>query len=272
MKMTWDGTGLGEKDRRPGIIESLQKSAARGRRERQPDGTSQMGQDRGGSSQDGGAIEPAGPIRAFGVLRLLVFIVVLLWVLASIYKDPMFASAGQFLIVSHPVKKADVVVCLSGNPVERGLEALELVGEGYAPLVFIPREQTPEGLRMLQARGVDYPETRDLVFDMLKDLGLPPEALVSSDTPAVNTAEEAVLLRDVALAEGYERLIVVTSPHHTRRAWVAFRHAFKDTETEVIMRPSRFSDFQADNWWKQRRYAGEVILEYVKLGWYMWAL
>ena len=272
MKMTWDGTGGWNSEERAGLFDRLRQSASR----RGTDGSSYQppsrGEDAGRTAQGGEPIEPAGPGKTFGILRVLIFIAAMLWVLASVYRDPMLASAGRFLVVSHPLEKADLVVCLAGSPVERGLEAVELIKEGHASRVFIPREEPPEGLRTIRARGVEYPESGELILDMLVALGLSPGQVIVSDTAAGSTAEEAGLLRDVALAEGHQRLIVVTSPHHSRRAWIAFRHMFKDTGVTVIMRPSRFSGFQPEDWWKQRRYGREVILEYMKTAWYLWAL
>jgi hypothetical protein len=218
-------------------------------------------------------IDPGGGGgKILGVLRLVVFVVAVLWVLASVYRDPMLAAVGRFLVVSHPVEKADLVVCLTGSPVERGLEAVELIKEGYASRVFIPREEPWEAINVLRSRDVHYPESRELFFDMMKGLDLSPDALTSSETPAGSIAEEAELVRRVAASEGCKRIIVVTSPHQSRRAWVAFRHFFKGTDVSVIIRPSRFSDFQPGEWWKKQRYARDVILEYIKTAWYLWAL
>jgi uncharacterized SAM-binding protein YcdF (DUF218 family) len=217
-------------------------------------------------------IEPAGPSRAFGILRLVFFIVAVIWVLAGVYRDPMLAAVGRFLIVSHPLEKADLVVCLGGSPVDRGLEAAELVKEGYAPRIFISREDPPEAIEILRSRGVDFPENRHLTYEMLKALGLSSESLVVSDDVVSSTAEEAEQLRGLALDEGFSHLIVVTSPQHTRRAWIAFRHMFKDSGVSVSMRPARFSAFDPESWWKKHRYARQVMLEYMKILWYLWIL
>lgn len=272
MKMTWDGIGGEDSQKSSGLIERLQKSASRRQEDRKAARPSSASSDTDWAGQGGGALEPGGPGRAFTILRLLVFAAAVLWVLASLYRDPMLASAARFLIVAHPLEKADMVVCLSGSPVDRGLEAVQLIEEGYADRVFIPREDPLEGIRVLHARGAVYPESRELVFEMLSALGLPSEALASSDIPAGSIAGEALLVRNVAIAEGYRKIIVVTSPQQSRRAWIAFRHFFKDTDVGIIVRPTRFSGFQPDNWWKSRYYLRDVMLEYLKIVWYLWAL
>jgi uncharacterized SAM-binding protein YcdF (DUF218 family) len=267
MKATSDGmsSARGTRGKVPDLFERLQKPASRTREDRTP---KEHGLHTGGKDP----IEPSRPSRAFGILRFVVLIVAVGWVLAGVYKAPMLAAVGRFLIVSHPLEKADVVVCLGGSPVDRGLESAELVKEGHAPRIFISREEPPEALDILRSRGVDFPEGRQLTHEMLEALGLPRESLIVSDEPVSSTAEEAAQVRTIALDEGFSRLIVVTSPQHSRRAWIAFRHVFKDSGVSVSVRPSRFSGFEPENWWKKHRYARQVVLEYMKILWYLWVL
>lgn len=267
MKTTSDGMSSARETRGkvPDLFERLQKSASRTKAARIP-------QQRDPQTGVNGPIEPSRPSRAFGILRFVVLIVAVGWVLAGIYKAPMLAAVGRFLIISHPLEKADMVVCLGGSPVDRGLESAELVKEGYAPRIFISREEPPEALDILHSRGVDFPEGRQLTYEMLEALGLSLESLIVSDEPVSSTAEEAAHVRTVSLGEGFSRLIVVTSPQHSRRAWMAFRHVFKDSGVSVSIRPSRFSAFEPENWWKKHRYARQVVLEYMKILWYLWVL
>ena len=91
------------------------------------------------------------------------------------------------------------------------------------------------------------------------------------DDPASSTAEEAGQVRRLAIAESFSNLIVVTSPQHSRRAWIAFRPML-DHGITVTIRPSRFSGFEPESWWKMHRYARQVVLEYMKILWYLWIL
>jgi uncharacterized SAM-binding protein YcdF (DUF218 family) len=262
-----------EKKNRAGVLpflERLQRNGSSRKTGRRPTPEPETAAE--SESYDREPIEPSGPGKAMGVLRLVVFAVAVIWVLAGVYRDPMLAAVGRFLIVSHPIERADMVVCLGGGAVERGLEAAELVKEGYVPRVFICREEAPDALQVLRARGGWYPETWELTRDMLESLGLSADILVIPDVPAASTAQEAEQLRSYAASEGFNSLIVVTSPQHTRRAWIAFRHMFEDTGVSVSMRPTRFSGFEPEGWWKRRKYVRDVILEYMKIVWYLWAL
>ncbi len=275
MKATSDGVSSGRENREklPDLFGKLQKTVPRRKAESRPSQSPRPSMENGGPrTVERDPIEPAGPSRAFGILRLVLFIVAVIWVLAGVYKTPILATVGRLLIVSHPLEQADLAVCLGGSPVDRGLEAAELVKEGYAPRIFISRGEPPEAIEILRSRGVDFPENRQLTYEMLKDLGVSSESLVVSDEAVSSTAEEAEQLRRLALAEGFSHLIVVTSPQHTRRAWIAFRHMFKDSGVSVSIRPARFSAFDPENWWKKHRYARQVVLEYMKILWYLWIL
>jgi uncharacterized SAM-binding protein YcdF (DUF218 family) len=275
MKATSDGVSSGRENREKlqDLFGKLQKTVPRRKAGARPSQSPRPSMENGGQrTGERAPIEPAGPSRAFGILRLVLFIVAVIWVLAGVYKAPILAAVGQFLIVSHPLEQADLVVCLGGNPVDRGLEAAELVKEGYAPRIFISREEPPDAIDVLRSRGVDFPEDYELTYEMLEALGLLEESLIISEDPVSSTAEEAEQMQRLAIAEGFSCLIVVTSPQHSRRAWMAFRHVFKDSGVSVSIRPSRFSAFEPENWWKKHRYARQVVLEYMKILWYLWVL
>ncbi|MFH0845592.1 MAG: ElyC/SanA/YdcF family protein [Pseudomonadota bacterium] len=83
-----------------------------------------------------------------------------------------------------------------------------------------------------------------------------------------STAGEAMMLREVVKKGGYRSLILVTSPTHSRRAWLTYRKAFEDEKIRIIMHPSHYSGFRPNDWWKKRRYIREVLIEYEKLMYY----
>jgi len=231
--------------------------------------------DRGGDSgerttaTDSTPIEPTGS-RVSGIARLkwLFFALALLYVLVSAYHVPILTSVGRYLVVEQPPVKSDLLVCLPGGNVERGLATADLYNRGFAPRVFVGRELIPEGYDILKGRGVSYPESRDLMIQMLKALGVPESAILTSDTPSGSTVMEATIVSGVVKKNGYRSLILVTSPTHSRRAWLVFRKAMEKDGVRVLMVPSSYSKFKAEAWWQDRKYAKEVLLEYQKLTYY----
>lgn len=205
------------------------------------------------------------------LLKVLVFAVFLGYVLVSYYREPILRHVGSYLVVAHPAEKSDLIVCLMGRPVERGLTAAEAYREGLAPAVYVGREALPEGYEVLRRKAVPYPETRDLLCMMLRGLGVPPSDCIVGERVAGSTYEEARVIRDLVEKRRCRSIIVVTSPTHTRRAWLTFERVFKGLDVRIRMMPSTHSAFRPESWWKSEACLEEVMVEYQKLIYYAFA-
>ncbi|MCP4667076.1 MAG: YdcF family protein, partial [Deltaproteobacteria bacterium] len=219
--------------------------------------------------QDNRPIEPEGKtFNRFSVFKLVLFLIFVAYMLVSAFHVPILTRMGKYLVVEHPLKKSDLIVCLSGSSVERGLEVAELYKKGLAPGIFITRGELPAGYEALQKKGGHYPEERSLVVRLLQGLDVPRSACLSSDRFVSSTFDEAKLLWEITKERGYKSLIVVTSPTHTRRTWLTFQKVFEKGDVVIAVKPSRYSNFRSDGWWKTRQYVREVIFEYQKLIYY----
>jgi uncharacterized SAM-binding protein YcdF (DUF218 family) len=202
------------------------------------------------------------------LVKSIFFIAVLLYVLIAYYHIPVLTFLGRYLVVEHTPSKSDVIVCLSGGHIERGMETADVFLDGLGSLVFIARERPPDGHRVLRARGITYPDTTDLLVDLLERLGVPEEAVLRSNRVARSTLHEAEIVRDLMNKKGYGSAIVVTSPTHARRAWMTFQRVFDGQDIRLQMVPSKYSTFKPDGWWKDRKHVKDVIIEYQKLVFY----
>ena len=215
-------------------------------------------------------IEPRGKtLRRPSLFKWILFLFLVAYVLITYYHAPLLTFLGRYLIVEHPPKEADLIVCLMGKPVERGLAAADLYRQGLGSSIFVGREKPPDGNSELVKRGVHFPEERDLLVMMLNGLGVPRSACITGDRFIEGTLGEAKIVREVALKRGFKSMIIVTSPTHTRRAWLTYRNLFEKEGTKIMMVPSSYSDFKANDWWKTREYFREVIIEYQKLIFYI---
>jgi uncharacterized SAM-binding protein YcdF (DUF218 family) len=222
------------------------------------------------ASPDSRPIEPERKkMGRVGLLKWLFFLLALLYVLFSYYHAPILAHLGRYLIVAHPPQKSDLIVCLAGGNVERGLAVADAYEKGLAPRIFMAREVPPDGYGWLKERGVDYPETVDLMMKLLEGLGIPRSAFLTSDRPAKSTFDEANLVKDVLMKSDYNSIIIITTPYHCRRTWLTFRKVLEENDVRILMLPSSYSDFKPEDWWKKRRYLREIIIEYQKLIYYM---
>ena len=211
-------------------------------------------------------IEPQGrKVTRPRILKWVIFLVFIAYILISYYRAPILTSFGNYLVVGHSLKKADLIVCMMGRPVERGLAAAELYGMGLATKIFVGREELPNGYAVLEEKKVHYPESRDLLIMMLEGLGVPRSDCIASDNFVDSTFEEAKIVKEIALKQGYRTLIIVTSPMHARRALLTFKKVFGKDDVKIMMLPSKFSDFRSNDWWKKKKYLREVIIEYQKL-------
>jgi uncharacterized SAM-binding protein YcdF (DUF218 family) len=207
-------------------------------------------------------------LRKPSFFKWAIFAALIGYTLISYYHAPILKYVGNYLLVEHSLKKADIIVCLMGSSIERGLGTAELYRMGMAPRVFIGREELPQGIQVLRERGVHYPESRELLAAMLEGLGIPRSAFVFSDSSAAGTIGEARAVRESVLEKGYRSLIIVTSPIHTRRALLTFEKVFEKDDVRILVTPTPYSGFRPDDWWKTRSYVREVIIEYQKLIYY----
>ncbi len=211
-------------------------------------------------------IEPGGrQASRMSLIKWLLFLAVLIYMLFSYFRVPVLTGLGRFLVVEHPVKAAELVVCLGGAPVERALAVAEIHRQGLAPKVLLPRDKRPDGVELLEQRGGRYPESQEVLAGMLTQLGVPAGALVLAQKPVASTLEEAQMVRDYCREENVRSLIVLTSPYHSRRAWMVYRKVFEGEKREVIMRPTPYSGFRVTDWWEREEYLGKAAVEYLKL-------
>ena len=206
--------------------------------------------------------------RGWVLFKWVFFIAVFFYVLLSYFHAPILIQLGKYLVVQHPLEKSDLIVCLAGGDVERGLASADLFTRGLAPRVFIARETIPDGLETLKQKGIAYPESIDRMTMILRGLGVPETAVIRSEQPVQSTFEEAERVGAVVTDKKYRSLILVTSPTHSRRVWLTFRKAIPDKEVRITVMPTPYSKFRAEDWWKTRRYVRDVIMEYQKLIYY----
>ena len=176
-----------------------------------------------------------------------------------------FLQLGRFMAREDPLQKADAIFVFAGRYVERPLEAADLYRDGYAPRIVVTRATGDQATFELERRRVRIPTEHDLTADMLRQVGVPPDALVSPAFVHDNTAEEARTLRELALQHRWRRVIVVSSKYHLRRIMVAVAHSLEGTGVEVLARGSRYDQSTPDRWWTRRSDIRALAAEVPKL-------
>jgi uncharacterized SAM-binding protein YcdF (DUF218 family) len=204
----------------------------------------------------------------FSILKWLFFLVFIIYFALSAYRVPLLVKLGNYLIVEHEAKKADVIVCLGGKGVGNTLAAIDAYKKGLAPYIFRGKELKPDGLDYLKEKVKNYPTNFDLFALVTKGFGVPEKVILSSEDRVGSTIGEARLVRRFVLDRGFKSLIVITSLTHSRRAWLTFKKVFKDYDIRIISLPSHYHLFNPKDWWTNRKYTKELIIEYQKLIYY----
>ncbi len=195
------------------------------------------------------------------ILRIAVGIALVAMVAAAL----LLRGAGRYLVVNHPLERADAIVVLGGARVDRWLEAVDLYRDGWAPHIVLSPGRIERSEVRLREAGIRFPAEAELIRDAMVQMKVAPDAIVILPTSVDNTAQEATSVRQAALAAGWHRLIVVTSNYHTRRSLFAFEREFQRTSVEIRMRATRYDTATPDRWWTSRGDFRWVTSELQKL-------
>ena len=177
---------------------------------------------------------------------------------------PVLRLIGRALVVEDPVAKADAIVVVAGGTPSREEAAARLFREGLAPDVVLSNQFTPDRVRQLitmGARRFDYQGESRVV---LEQRGVPAQAIVALSQPVKTTEAELKVVGEAARSRGWRRVILVTSPQHSRRVKLVWsRQAPADIES--IVRIAQDDDFLDGDWWRKRREAEAILHEYLGL-------
>jgi uncharacterized SAM-binding protein YcdF (DUF218 family) len=170
------------------------------------------------------------------------------------------AKAGTSLVVTGRAVTPEAIVMLASHEWERLPEAARLARENASAVVVLtePRELSPFNCHLCAQRT-----------DWLANLGVDRQRVVVLPQKARNTYEEAVSVRAYCEAHAVRRLVIVTSPYHTRRALAVFTAVLTGTGTTVGVVPALSASSARPGWWwwlpDDRAY---VAYEWAALAWY----
>jgi uncharacterized SAM-binding protein YcdF (DUF218 family) len=170
---------------------------------------------------------------------------------------------GRRLIRIDPLVRSELIVVLGSSRLERTLEAGVLFREGWAPRILLlrPPDVVRDSLR--KQLGLHVPVFLDIEKDALRQMGVPPGAVLESPHTQDSTRTEATAVAGYARQHGLHRIILVTSPYHTGRAASLFRKAARGA-FEVCTRSTRYERADPDNWWRRFPDRTDVVFEYLK--------
>jgi uncharacterized SAM-binding protein YcdF (DUF218 family) len=174
--------------------------------------------------------------RIFRLLKYLFLLVALLTLAAYFYPE-------KFLCVDSGPASGDVIVLLGGGLHERPFRVAQLYRQHVAPRIIITGQGDDEiNRQILLQNGV-------------------PASAIEVENKSKTTQENAVNTLILLRAEKVNRVILVTSWYHSRRALKTFEHYAPDIL--FFSRPSYFA-FASDDW-KKTGTTKRMRLEFLKL-------
>jgi uncharacterized SAM-binding protein YcdF (DUF218 family) len=149
---------------------------------------------------------------------------------------------------------ADAIVAISGgDTAARTQEAITLYQNGWAPKLIFSGA----------ARDTSSPSNAAAMKRQATDAGIPVSAITVEEF-ARDTQENAEKIQSITSGKNVQRLILVTSAYHQRRANIEFRHTFTPA-TQIINHPVPIDKHWSVLWWLTPSGWWLAISEVVKI-------
>jgi len=202
------------------------------------------------------------------LVKRLCIIIIILFSISLFYKDILRGYASLF-IVDTAHKGADAILVLGGNSRVRVPYAIELLKKGYAKNILLtdPRPQ--------QIKYKFIQSEQDIARLILKSEGVKYGIVKSQKIGgATSTLEEAYDFAHFLEKYKLERVIIVTSSFHTRRALYTFQKVLssKDIQTKIEVSPAFNYRYRVSYWWESEQGLLDFIPEFFKMVIYIFSL
>jgi uncharacterized SAM-binding protein YcdF (DUF218 family) len=173
------------------------------------------------------------------------------------------AIAGEALVVRHAIDRPDAIISLASHEWERLPEAARQARAFTDATVYLT---IPQVVTIFTCHDCANRVAR------LRALGVEESRVQTLTLRGPGTYAEAVSSLDVAKRTGAKRLLIVTSPYHTRRSLAVFRKVFEDSGVAIGIEPAiASSQARPSTWWWHADDRAYVPYEWAALVYYAWA-
>lgn len=174
----------------------------------------------------------------------------------------LIQQAGAALIVSHPLAAPDAIVSLASHEWERLPETARLAARHPEAVVLLTDPPV-----VTEANCHDCPGR----VERLQALGVPPSRIRHVPIVTAGTHGEALAVRAFAAEHRLRRLVIVTSPYHTRRSLATFTQVLGATDHVLGVAPAPVSPPVRPGWWWWVPYdRAYVAYEWAAVSYYWW--
>ncbi len=193
------------------------------------------------------------------LLRILLWLAVTGGVVAAVLAFVGLYAGAWLAAPAQPPRRADAIVALGGDDGDRALRALGLYREGYAPTLV---------LTGLEYGNAAPPAALTWRADFLEAHGVPRSA-VRFEMVSRNSFSEATSILALMRQERWHTVIVVSDPPHMRRLAWTWSRVFAGSGLDYVLVASKPDWWSADGWWRDEKSGAFVIMEYIKLSYYV---
>lgn len=184
----------------------------------------------------------------------------LLGAILLLNRERVLLAVGEILVIQDELVPADVIHVISG-PDHRTDYGIALYKQGYGKQLFFTGGWCPD----IQGVHAERGEERALAQGIL------PQAIAIDGSEVQSTYSEALRLKaylDQSPVPVHS-VIIVSDPHHMRRARWAYRRVLGDAiSLQMAPVPYELSPYERD-WWTAPKSTRMVRDEYLKLAYYI---
>lgn len=195
----------------------------------------------------------------------LLLLLVLLGLVAYVFRVPIMRSAAEHLIREDELSKAEVAFVLGGSSQDRGKEAAKIYLEGWVPQLVTTGENIPS---VLEIKGIQETEAQITKAQIVAS-GVHPSVCIVLNK-GTSTMEEAHAVLEFCKRHGYRKVMVISNKYHLRRIHRVFRPMFREADIELVLHGTASSHYNELEWWKTEEGMIAFHNEYMKLLYYWW--
>jgi uncharacterized SAM-binding protein YcdF (DUF218 family) len=186
-------------------------------------------------------------------------------------------NAGSFLVYSKSINKEQnqVIFIFIGTLSDRVLAASDLYQSTTSSKIVYGKTVDTE-FKFLDSLGIKQCSNTDKIRLALSALKVPDSNIIVLESKNRSTIDEANLM--LSYLEKYRdinKIALVTSSYHSRRAYLILRDRLSKLNREVFIDvyPSTYSHVNLSKWWDKKEDAVYVFTEYSKLiSYYTWEI
>ncbi len=175
-----------------------------------------------------------------------------------------FRNVGRWLVAPDALEPARAVVVLSGRVPYRAMEAAEIYRQGWAPEIWLLKDSEEASREAFARLGIHHISEAEYDQQVLERLGVPGKAIRVLEPPTTNTADEERHIAAELRRVGGDKVILVTSPLHTRRT-KSIWHIVVGDHHEVIVRYDTSEPTDPAHWWRSSQDVEAVVHEVLGL-------